>query len=608
MCTQQREWTVLSVLTGLGLAWIMFIANCYLALFAGMTISASIPAAVISMGFFEVLRRKGALLENNMVQTIASAGESVAAGATFTIPALCLTEAWHEYQYWPTTIIVACGGLLGVFFMIPFRKAIIASDDNSLVFPEGRGCATILRSRETGGAIAVFLSFLIGAAFKSCVLGVDLLRQSVQWAFPVGHRGFYFGAKISPALIGVGYYIGPWVAAQVFIGGIIAWVFLIPALAPTEVAEGGTLLDNMWGVWDTKIRYVGVGAMAVAGVWSIWSIRKPIIKAIGGIGDRSGPAGRRTETDMGPVPVMGGVLLSAFSLLCFYMMTTSFVIAIVGTMLVITLAYILVAISSYSVGIVGSSSNPVSGMVICAVLVMGLIFYTIFNLTGVNGILVTLIIAGSVCCAACTAGDVSQDLMTGRILGATPRLQQRGQVLGVLATSVLVAPILAIFDKAFEIGSSEFPATQAVMISKISEKIFLEGEQMPMDMIGIGALVSILAIVVNAFMKKRKLYPMAIGVGIYLPFMYTFSIFLGGFIRLVVNGLFKERSRMSRGELFAAGLIAGESIAAAIFAIPIAAGKKLPLELPYSGGPTISLLALFGLGTCFFWVCRPNRR
>lgn len=601
------ETTAIAIGLGLLIGIVMTAANTYLGLYAGMTVSASIPAAVISMGILRGILKRGTILENNIVQTIASAGESVAAGIIFTVPALVLTGAWHDFHYWPVTLIGALGGLLGVLFMIPLRRALIVEEEE-LIYPEGRACAEVLEAGEAGGTglTTVFQAMGLGMIFKVLLDGISIIKGTVEWATRVGNTVFYLGSDLSPALLGVGFIVGPNVAVLICLGGGIAWLIAIPCyVAATGIGPEVTdYVAYAGGIWNAQIRYMGVGAMVVGGLWSIWSVRNGIKKGIsGGFGGvRTDEEGNvpRTEQDM-PMKQLGTILVLLLPLifgLYIYLAHEMWVGLVAG--LIMTIAgFFFVAVSSYIVGLVGSSNNPVSGMTICTVLfASGLLL--LFGATGITGIISVLGIAGVVCCAACTAGDVSQDLKTGYILGATPKKQQWTQVLGVIVPAFIIAPILIVLHSAYGIGD-QLRAPQATLFASLTQTIF-QGGTLPWAMIFAGAATGIAIIIIDLVLQSKdsrfRAYVMPVAVGIYLPVSLSVPILVGGILSMVVSrtvtALKGEKAAgeaQSRGVLVSSGLVAGEAITGVILATLIFFKVNLPINLLDSSLVSIVLFA-----------------
>ena len=561
------EFTIKAIILGVFLALIMCAANTYLGLYAGMTVSASIPAAVISMGILRGILKRGTILENNIAQTTASAGESLAAGIIFTVPALVIIGAWTEFNFWATTLIALLGGCLGVLFMIPLRHSLIV-EEKQLTYPEGVACAEVLKTGQKRGAglVLLFRALGVGAIFKLLVKGLVVVKGTVEGAFRMGRNILYGGCDMSPALIGVGYIVGCNVSILVFIGGALAWFFGIPIYSALHHIEGGAL-DVSWEIWSTKIRYMGVGAMVIGGLWSIIKVRRGIVKGL-----RLGFSRSETATnDLQMKKVFWGIILVTIPVFALYWwFTRSISIALVsGTVMVVT-AFFFVAVSSYIVGLVGSSNNPVSGMTICTLLFAS-IMLLLFRMTGIPGMIAALGVAGVVCCAACTAGDISQDLKTGWLVGALPRRQQIAQIIGVIASAFIIAPILKVLHVAYGIGTGEpgsLQAPQASLFASLTKGLFTDIRSLPWEMVSIGVIIGIAIIIIDEVLSIKKagfrMHVMPVAVGIYLPVSLSVPILIGGLLRLIISHIRKDTS--NTGILFGSGLIAGEAIVGIILA------------------------------------------
>ncbi len=604
------ELTVRAVLLGCLLGLLMTAANAYLGLYAGMTVSASIPAAVISMGILRGLLRRGTILENNIVQTIASAGESLAAGVIFTVPALVITGAWDEYRFWPITGIAVFGGMLGVLFMIPLRRALIVEEEE-LAYPEGTACAEVLRTGESGGSgvALVFGALAVGAILKLLGTGMHLFFESLEWAIRVGKSAFYVGSNVSPALIAVGYIVGFNVSALVFLGGAISWLAGIPLYYQLHgyPDSAGTVIEIMNETWHSEIRFLGVGAMVVGGIWSIIGVRRGIVRGIEGAlaGYRSGRHGdcrERTDRDMALPAIAVMLLLTAILVSVLYIMLIgSLKFGLVAAVTMLVASFFFVAVASYIVGLVGSSNSPVSGMTISALLFASLLLLA-FGMTGHAGIIATLGVAGVVCCATCTAGDTSQDLKTGFLVGASPYKQQWAQVIGVVTSSVVIAPTLWVLHHSYGIGIEVKPgvkflqAPQANLFARITETLFGAKGSMPWGMVWSGIVVGAVLIVLDEVLRRRgcrfRTYVMPVAVGIYLPWSLSTAIFLGGLAAALTRrtaGPGRAEGAFHRGVLAGSGLIAGEAIMGIVLAIVIIA--KIPLPTVEISGPAKGIIA-----------------
>ncbi len=596
------ELTIQAVGLGIVLSVVMCAANVYVGLYAGMTLSAAIPASVISMGVLRGLMRRGTILENNVVHTIASSGESLAAGIIFTVPALVLLGVWQEFNYWETTMIAMAGGVMGVVMMIPLRRPMIVEQEE-LRFPEGVACAEVLITGDRGGTemLGIFVALLIGGVFKALVDVAGIFRGTVEGAWRIGHTGLYVGTNISPMLMAVGFIVGFDVSLLVFMGGAISYLGAMPILAQGADFSTQSVVDVLGGIWDTQIRFFGIGAMIVAGMYSIVKIGSSMGAALrtafrsvqGHDETRNLP---RTEQGITGLSLF---LLLAFSLalsaVVYFWMTRSGAVTMITTGAMFVLGFFFVAVASYIVGLVGSSNNPVSGITICTVLLTaGLLM--MFGFTGTTGMLATLGVAGVVCCAACTAGDICQDLKIGQIVGATPRCLQIGEIIGTIVPAFIIAPTMQLLYKAYGIGEparegvKALKAPQAVMFKELVGGMFGHAKHIPWDIVGYGAAIGVAIIVTDRLWLERRgarfrLHAMPVAVGMYLPWTVTFPILIGGVVSVLVRAWSRlrgdsEHGQMTvthRGLLFCSGLVAGE----AIMGILIAVLYLAQLDVPY---------------------------
>ncbi len=628
------EFTVQAVLLGIFLSLIMCAANVYVGLYAGMTVSAAIPASVISMGVLRGLMRRGTILENNVVHTIASSGESLAAGIIFTVPAMVLLGLWDGFNYFETTLIAMSGGVMGVVMMIPLRRPMII-EQKELRFPEGVACAEVLKAGDRGGAemLGIFTALGIGGLFKALGSVVGLYKGSVEWGWRVGKSGVYVGTDISPMLMAVGFIVGWEVSLLVFLGGAISFAGAIPVLAYGADFSGGPAIDVLMGIWDEKIRFFGIGAMVVAGVYSILKIAgsmgaaiRTALRGVRGLEDTSSLP--RTEQGISGRPLFGLMLMSLLlSTVVYAVMTRSVAATAVTTVLMFALAFFFVAVASYIVGLVGSSNSPVSGMTICTVLITaGLLL--VFGYTGEAGMLATLGVAGVVCCAACTSGDICQDLKIGQIVGATPRRLQIGEVIGTMIPAFIIAPTMQLLQNAYGIGEpvregvAALKAPQGVMFEKLVGGIFGAGRDLPWDLVGYGAAVGVAAIVIDRFLlqprdTKFRLHPMPLAVGMYLPWTVTFPILLGGLVYRFVDRRSHARGDSAetrqavihRGLLFSSGLVAGEAIMGILIAVLVMAQLDMPLVKGWvDGGLLVDLVSLAALAIVIGMLVRKALR
>ncbi len=612
------ELTLGVILLGSVLSVILAGANAYLGMFAGMTVSASVPAAVISMGLFRLVRR-GNILQNNAVQTAAASGEGLAAGVIFTLPALIILKEWTSFSYVETTLIAGFGGILGVLFTIPLRRALII--DQPLQFPEGVATAEVLKvGAQGGGGVGVLVAAaVIGAIVKLGVTGLKLWAEIVQFGVWItkpltaaagttakakAGAPFYFGINASPALLAVGYIVGFNVALVIFMGAVMNRWVAVPLYAilgdpTTRIVDpdtGATLAQALQGldaqnasdaIHGAVTRYLGVGGMLVGGVWSLIKLRKSLLGGIqAGLQaykNRKSGTGTvlRTEHDM-PMNVI--LILIAASVVPLFFIFNHFVhsigISAVMSVVMIIAGFLFSAVASYMAGLVGSSNNPVSGITISTILVAALLLLGL-GLKSPAGPVAAILIGGVVCCAAAIGGDNLQDLKCGQLVGSTPWKQQTMQILGVVVAAFAMAPVLNLLNDAYKIGSPGLSAPQANLMGTVAKGVFAGG--LPWAIIGVGAAIAAVVIVIDHILGKRgstfRIPVMAFAVGVYLPFHLNVPIFLGGVIALFVNRrLDKTKASTERrgevermGLLAAAGFITGEALMGIGLAVPVAA-------------------------------------
>lgn len=570
------EFTFTSLFIGILLAVVFGAANAYLGLRVGMTVSASIPAAVLSMGIIRVILRRDSILENNMVQTIGSAGESVAAGAIFTLPALFLwaadgVEGIEAPGLFEIFLIALVGGTLGVLFMIPLRKALIVEEHGVLPYPEGTACAEVLLAGEEGGSKAsvVFSGLGIAAVYKFVADGLGVFPSSVNYDIKA-YKGSAVGMDVLPALVGVGYICGPRIASYMFSGSVLSWFVLMPLISlfagDAIIFPGTEPISSLAPseLWGTYIKYIGAGAVATGGIISLIKSLPLIVKtfsqAMKSMSNNKGKAasGLRTDQDM-PMPVIligVGVIAIAIWLL------PTFPINLLGAVIVVIFGFFFATVSSRMVGLIGSSNNPVSGMAI-ATLLIATILLKATGLDGATGMKGAIAIGSIICIVAAIAGDTSQDLKTGFIVGATPKKRQLGELIGVLTSSLAIGGVLYLLNEAWGYGSTELPAAQATMMRMIVEGVM--NADLPWGLIGAGAAI---AIVVEIL--RIPVLPFA--VGMYLPLSLNAGIMAGGLVRLVVEkkrGLSEEKKKaaIDRGILYTSGMIAGEGLIGILLAV-----------------------------------------
>jgi putative OPT family oligopeptide transporter len=586
------------IIIGILLSVIMGSANVYLGLKIGMTVSASIPSAVVGMLVLRQIRAfnnessAGSILEANQIQTAASAGESLAAGIIFTMPALIIIGVWQEFDMILTTVIAFTGGLLGILFMIPMRQVFIVKNEDNLQYPEALACASVLEagqeSDSSNSAGLIIKGVLIGGAFKGLISFFGVLKGVLEGAMLIGNRIFFFGGDISPALLAVGFIVRLNVAVLIFIGGFLGWLVGIPLLGQ-GLEHAADPLEGASFLWSTKIRYVGVGAMVVGGISSIFKVRKGLVDAIKVMRDnQKGDLKNTSATDSNERDISARAIniLSIIAIMLvggvYYYITDNIAITFVTTIIMIIMAFFFTAVASYIVGLVGNSNSPVSGMTITAVLFTGGLLY-IFGFSGTEGMVATLGVAAIVCCAACTSGDVCNDLKTGQIVGASPYRQQIMQIVGVAVASLVMAPIMQLLhdNTPGGIGGKELAAPQAGLFASLADGFFGEGN-LPLDMVIVGAVIGIVILIADSFIISSnkagdfRLHLMPIAVGMYLPFGLSTPILIGG---LIAHFILKENnsnkdpdSVLQNGVLLSSGLIAGESLMGILLALVASIG------------------------------------
>lgn len=580
------EITVTSIIMGVLLAVVFGAANAYLGLRVGMTVSASIPAAVIAMGVIRVLMRKNSILESNMVQTIGSAGESLAAGAIFTLPALFLWAAEGKMEkpgILEITIIALIGGLLGVLFMVPLRNALIVKEHGVLPYPEGTACSEVLLAGEEGGAKAstVFAGMGFAALFKFIIDGLKVVAGEIS----VSVKGFAgeIGTQIYPAVMSVGYICGARISSYMFAGGILSWLVIIPlivlfgadiTLYPGTAPIGEIFASGGAGaIWGTYIRYIGAGALAAGGIISLVKSLPLIVKTFGGalkgMAGSKGNTEERTSKDLSIKFVL--IAIAVLTLLVWLIPTVP--VSLIGAIIIVVFGFFFATVSSRMVGLVGSSNNPVSGMAIATLLIATLIL----KVTGANGIagMCSAIAIGSIICiVSAIAGDTSQDLKTGFLLGATPKKQQLGEIIGVIAAALAIGGTLYLLDSAWGFGSEELAAPQATLMKLITEGV-MQGN-LPWALVFIGAFIAVLVEIVGI-----PVLPFAIGV--YLPVQLNACIMVGGLVRLALDKLKRNKEEkdaiINDGVLFCSGMIAGEGLVGILLAVLAVFGVSSVVDL-----------------------------
>ena len=609
------ELTVTSVIMGCILAVIFGAANAYLGLRVGMTVSASIPAAVISMGVIRVILRRNSILESNMVQTIGSAGESLAAGAIFTMPALFL---WAEEGLTSKpgiveiTLIALCGGILGVLFMVPLRNALIVKEHATLLYPEGTACADVLLAGEEGGANAstVFSGMGLAAIFKFVVDGLKLLPADVSAAFK-SFKG-EIGMEVYPALLGVGYIVGPKIASYMFTGSLIGWMVIIPLIClfgpdtwMYPAAEGTTIAQlyangGASAIWSTYVKYIGAGAIATGGIISLIKSLPLIVTTFrDSMKSMKGSKNTSTERTAQDLP-MQFILLGVIAMVFIIWIVPAIPVTLLGAVIIVVFGFFFATVSSRMVGLVGSSNNPVSGMAIATLLIATFAIKS-SGKTGIDGMTAAIAVGSVICIIAAIAGDTSQDLKTGYLLGATPKKQQMGEMLGVVVSGLAIGGVLYLLNAAWGYGTAEIPAPQAQLMKMIVEGIM--GGNLPWGLVFVGVFLAIC-------LEILRIPVMPFAIGLYLPIYLNATIMIGG----IVRGLLDRRkgvdektktAQATDGTLYCAGMIAGEGLVGILLAIFAVVGISLDMSgvvsLGNIGGVVLMIIMILSLLKFSIW-------
>lgn len=631
------EITIKGVIFGAVLSAVLGAANMYFGLFAGMTISATIPAAVVSMGILRLFKKYN-ILENNVIKTAASAGESLAAGVIFTLPALVIMGFWDRFYYWPITVIALFGGILGVLFTIPLRRLLIVEE--KLKFPEGVAAAEVLESGYRGGSDIWYIvkSALAGALFKLGATGLKVWAEILEGAKAVGGTVAYFGSNLSPALLSVGYIVGLNIAILMFIGGAMNWLVAIPICSLVTdwgvYPEGNQLagqamsaLDWANKLWSGQTRYIGVGAMLVGGLWTIFKLRKSLLKGVMDgisayrkIGAAAGgeQTVERTEQDVPMKWVLLGIVASIVPVFLLYeYFVDKVTISLPMAVIMVLTGFLFSAVAGYMAGLVGSSNNPISGVTIATVLVSSLVLLFMMGSGAKNGPAAAIIIGAVVCCAAAIAGDVMQDLKTGHILKNTPWKLQVAEIIGTISAAFIMAPVLTLLYKAYGfrghisgLDISGLPkkdalaAPQANLMESVAKQVFSGNVPWTFVLIGVGVAAAV--IIMDEYLIRRgssfRTPVLAVAIGIYLPLELETPILAGGIISYLIQGYHRRKNSPKeriqegdkRGLLLASGLITGEALMGIMVALPIVILQKSePLALlknPIGAWPGIILL------------------
>ncbi len=591
------EITIASMIMGVVLAVVFGAANAYLGLRVGMTVSASIPAAVIAMGVIRIILRRNSVLESNIVQTAGSAGESLAAGAIFTLPALFLWASEGKMEkpdIFEITAIALIGGLLGILFMIPLRNALIVKEHGVLPYPEGTACAEVLLAGEKGGSNAstVFLGMGIAAGLKFLIDGLKIALGEISIKF----KSFAgeIGTQIYPAVMSVGYICGPRIASYMFGGGVLSWMVLIPLIvmfgADLTLYPGTEPIGELFAsggasaIWSTYIRYIGAGALAAGGIISLIKSLPLIVKTFGGaiksLKVKNDNSQERTSRELSMKVVILAIIILTFVVWLLPAIPVSFI----GAAMIVVFGFFFATVSSRMVGLVGSSNNPVSGMAIATLLISTLIL-KFTGADGVEGMASAIAIGSVICIVAAIAGDTSQDLKTGYILGATPKKQQISEIVGVVAAALAIGGTLYLLDSAWGFGSDELGAPQATLMKLIVEGVM--GGNLPWNLVFIGVFIAVAVELIGI-----PVLPFAIGV--YLPVQLNACVMVGGLLRLITEKIGKKQGReeevVNSGILLSSGMIAGEGLVGILLAILAIAGVDKIIDLSGKLSPVFTTI------------------
>ena len=606
----KNEITLKAFFLSIFLSIILSSAMVYLGLYAGMTISASIPAAIMSMGILRLFKNSN-ILENNIVQTAASAGESLAAGVIFTLPALLLIGYWDSISYWEVTKIAMVGGILGALFTVPLRRALILKAQ--LRFPEGVATAAVLKtghetdankSKESLKMIA--FSALLGGFVKLGELAFSIWSSALGGAVAIKGAIFGMGASLSPSLISVGYIVGRNIGILVFSGGVISWVIAIPIYSYMYGFEGENYFDIANGIWNAKIRYLGVGAMVVGGIWSVIQLAKPLIESIQLSIKTLKESAENLSLEEKDLPI-NYVFVAILAMLVpisltYFGIIGSWTSAIILSLVMTIFGFLFSAVAAYMAGVVGSSNNPISGVTIATILFSSLLIISFFDVDSSKGAAAAILIGAVVCCAAAIGGDNLQDLKTGNIVGATPWKQQLMQLVGVSSAALTLGIVLTLLHEAYGIGSSELPAPQAVLMTNVANGVF--SGNLEWGMIYAGAILGIFIILLDQYQARRNAefrFPiLVVAIGIYLPVELTLPIFIGGMLNHFASKTASEDGK-NNGLLMASGLITGEALMAIFIAVPLFFDKNywpslsLPAPMNDLVGLAIIIMILYRL-------------
>ena len=601
----KNEITLKAFFLSIFLSIILSSAMVYLGLYAGMTISASIPAAIMSMGILRLFKNSN-ILENNIVQTAASAGESLAAGVIFTLPALLLIGYWDTISYWEVTKIAMVGGILGALFTVPLRRALILKAQ--LRFPEGVATAAVLKTgHETNAEKSqqslkiIGISALVGGFVKLGELAFSIWSSALGGAIAIKGAIFGMGASLSPSLFSVGYIVGRNIGILAFTGGLISWAVAIPIYSYLYGFEGDNYFESANVIWNAKIRYLGVGAMVVGGIWSVIQLARPLIESIQLSLKTLKESSDNISLEERDLPI-NYVFVAIIAMLVpisltYFGIIGSWTSAIILSFVMLIFGFLFSAVAAYMAGVVGSSNNPISGVTIATILFSSLLIISFFDIESSKGAAAAILIGAVVCCAAAIGGDNLQDLKTGNIVGATPWKQQLMQLVGVVSAALTLGIVLTLLHEAYGIGSSDLPAPQAVLMTNVANGVF--AGNLEWGMIYAGAILGIIIILIDQYQAYRKadfrVPILAVAIGIYLPIELTLPIFIGGMLNHIASKTASEEGK-NNGLLIASGLITGEALMAIFIAVPLFFDKNywpnLSLSSPFNDLVGIAIIAI----------------
>ncbi len=562
--SKMTEFTMRAVVLGLILGLIFGVGNAYLGLKVGTTVSASIPAAVLSMAILRTFFKKASILENNLVQTIASVGEGLAAGIIFTVPALFILG--DQISMMRMVLLSTLGGILGVLFMIPMRRYIIVKEHGVLPFPEGTACAEILKSGEKSGpkAAMAFIGIITGAVYKICCNALNLWQEAPSWIISRFQKTV-FSIDATPALLGVGYIIGPRIASFIFAGGAMGWWVLIPLikmfdLSMDSIFPGTIPVAQMSAdeVWSNYIRYIGVGTVMIGGIFSLINVAPAVWKTVHSSIQELFKGGQsshlpRTDKDIS----LRWLILGSVAIILTLWLTPGLPMNIVTILLLSVLGFFFVAVTSLTVGLVGSTSNPVSGMTITTLLITCLIFVSL-GWTDRLYLISALTMAIVACVAICLAGTTSQDLKTGFLVGATPRYQQIAEIIGVILPAIAISGTMVLLNQTYGLGSAQLPAPQGTMMALIAKGV-IEGN-IPFTLVSIGVIIGFI-------LRLLSIPILPFALGLYLPLSLTTPVMLGGLVSAFVKHRTKDKEIFQRGVLTSSGLVAGDACTGVVVAL-----------------------------------------